>query len=505
MKSSKFNVASSCMALFAWCIPSVAACAAAADWARAGWTLPESGAVREGDVLAFDLAETGTSMATTPIDLSPYAGKCATARIRVAAENLLPGPRRHLGYKFMISFADEASGEMMWPGAPCLVGTFDWRESTIELDLRGRRPGPATLHLGIQDSSGRVRFDLASLEISEAAPLFPDDDSETQCAYSPAVAARPVGRGVMLPSEPCKEEDFRTLREWGATLARYQMIRGWGTVGGNADIAEYAAWVDSKIDHLLNDVLPWAGKYGIDIVVDLHVAPGGVDESRDMAMLHDGRYADAFVEVWRNIARRCKGQPRIWGYDLINEPVQTKPAAPGCDYFSLQARAAKAVREIDPVTPIIVESNMACSPAAFSYLRALDLPDVIYQVHMYVPTEFTHQGVYGGKPIAYPNAGRGWNREALGRILAPVLDFQRRHGARIYVGEFSAICWAEGADRYIADCISLFEEYGWDWTYHAFREWAGWSVEHEGTCHADLHPSADNPRKRALLEGLNAK
>ncbi len=64
------------------------------------------------------------------------------------------------------------------------------------------------------------------------------------------------------------------------------------------------------------------------------------------------------------------------------------------------------------------------------------------------------------------------------------------------------MAWASGAEEYLRDCIGIFEEYGWDWTYHAFREWPGWSVEHEGTCHADLHPSADNPRMRALLKGL---
>ena len=26
--------------------------------------------------------------------------------------------------------------------------------------------------------------------------------------------------------------------------------------------------------------------------------------------------------------------------------------------------------------------------------------------------------------------------------------------------------------------IDIFEENGWDWAYHAFREWDGWSVEH---------------------------
>ena len=47
-----------------------------------------------------------------------------------------------------------------------------------------------------------------------------------------------------------------------------------------------------------------------------------------------------------------------------------------------------------------------------------------------------------------------------------------------------------------------FEEYGWDWCYHAFREWKAWSVEHEGPDRDHMVPSKDNPRKRALLEGL---
>ena len=39
-------------------------------------------------------------------------------------------------------------------------------------------------------------------------------------------------------------------------------------------------------------------------------------------------------------------------------------------------------------------------------------------------------------------------------------------------------------------------------TYHAFREWAGWSVEHEGDDIDHMVPSADNPRKCALLDGF---
>ena len=88
------------------------------------------------------------------------------------------------------------------------------------------------------------------------------------------------------------------------------------------------------------------------------------------------------------------------------------------------------------------------------------------------------------------------------KVMKPVREFQLKHKARIYVGEFSAVAWAEGAERYLGDCIEMFEEYGWDWSYHAFREWAGWSVEHEGEDDKSLRPSADNPRKCVLIQGF---
>ena len=135
------------------------------------------------------------------------------------------------------------------------------------------------------------------------------------------------------------------------------------------------------------------------------------------------------------------------------------------------------------------------------------MDDVVYSVHMYDPGTFTHQGVGPGDPMGqtYPGEmdnGDRLDKEWIRRQLAPVREFQLKHSAKILVGEFSAICWAKGADAYIRDAIELFEEYGWDWCYLAFREWRAWRVEHEGPDANHLVPSADNPRKRELLRGL---
>lgn len=466
------------------------------------WWFP-AGSSRDGDIVTVKLDKSGTSMPSAKIDLSQYAGKVLKATIKCRGENVAAGPQTWLGFKFMLSYTDSETGTKAWPGANCETGSWDWKTVEILTDLRLAKPDRASLSLGIQDSHGLVQYDLSTLKFETVKPLFEYDTSDVKCVYTDRVKSRPISRGVMLPGGPCKEDDFKTLHDWGATLARYQMVRRWSAENDNQDVGEYSRWVDSKIDHLLKDVLPWAENYGIEIVVDLHVAPGGRRRDGDMNMFYDEKYANAFLEVWKNIATRCKGRKGIWGYDLINEPCQKHSGAKNCDYWTLQKRAAEIVRSIDPETPIIIESSGWDSPTEFPIMHPLDMPDIIYQVHMYMPHEFTHQGVHGKwKPARYPDAGKGWTKEYLRKCLKPVLDFQRRHNAKIYNGEFSAIAWAENPEEYIKDCISLFEEYGWDWTYHAFREWQGWSVEHEAKEPGKFSPSADNPRKQALLKGF---
>ena len=316
----------------------------------------------------------------------------------------------------------------------------------------------------------------------------------------------------MLPGRATTEDDIETLHQWGATMARFQIMRRFLSVEDNQDLPEYWAWIDKRLDNLEN-VLKWAQARGMKICVDLHSFPGGLRASdRDSNMLYDEKWAAAFVETWRRIARRFNGHPALYGYDLVNEPKQISFAP--ISYWEIQRRAAEAIREIDPVTPIVVESNMAASPGAFRYLSPLAMDNVIYQFHFYGPQPFTHQGVasnlrkQNGKIPFWPDPSKGWDRDYMRERVAQVRAFQEKHKCRIYVGEFSAVGYAPGADQWIRDAISVFEEYGWDWTYHAFREWPGWSVEHEADNPGDTHPNkyhrvTDSPRKQALLEGFH--
>ena len=473
-----------------------------------GWEVNSPYAKIVGERLVVDVPagkENQAPMARKRISLAPYSNKSLELTVTCRGENVSAPDKSWLGFKVMLHYKNEA-GQDQWPQAARLTGTFADRKVTLWQDFSRQNLDKGEICLGLQSGSGRVEFDLASLSLRAADPIYPTVNGSWRVKYPDRVAKMPRLRGVMLPASAPTRADFATLKSWGVTLARYQMCRNWGRANTNQDLGEYDRWIDEKLD-TLERILPWAREDGIRLVVDLHVPPGGRDESSDMNMFYDERYARHFVEVWQKIARRFKGRPEIYGFDLINEPTQTRRALPDCDYWNLQRRAAEAVRAIDPSTPIIVESNGWDSPATYPYLSPLKMDNVIYQFHLYVPHAFTHQGVSGGwTKTAYPDAARGWNKEMLRAEIKPVLEFQKKHNCRIYVGEFSAITWAQGAEAYLADCISLFEEYGFDWTYHAFREWQGWSVEH--ACDgpgAPFRASADNPRKRVLLDALKVK
>ena len=508
------------------------------------WRLPQKYATLDGDRLVVDIpADDYPQDAVAEADLPAalFAGAEGFS-MSVSAEGaaLRKPTKSWLGVKFQMHWKEDSSGRENWPNCTGEVGDFDGKTLLNEAHFGGARPDTVTLMLGLQGTSGRIVFDLSTLRGGPSKGLFrlinqdwkvrypassvPDtaqvtsdelrvtSDKEswrlqplvTRHSSLATAAQRHVPlRGCMLPARDTTEDDIDTLASWGATLARFQIMRNWNGRDDNQDLAEYAAWIDSRLDNLEN-VLRWAEARGMKIVVDLHTVPGG-KRAKDgqMNMFENDVFADAFIDTWRRIAARFKGDPAIYGFDLVNEPHQKERVRN--DYWTLQRRAAEAVREIDPDTPIIVESDGSDAPSAYSWLSPLRMDNVIYQVHVYAPMLFTHQGVHGRSTgEKWPDPERKWNKDFLRETLRPVREFALRHDAKIYVGEFSAITWAEGAENYLRDCIELFEEYGWDWTYHAFREWKGWSLEHEGPDAAHLVPSADNPRKRVVLEGFAA-
>ena len=237
----------------------------------------------------------------------------------------------------------------------------------------------------------------------------------------------------------------------------------------------------------LRIALALAEKYHIYIIP---VAGGVVGRETDALSREkdQGNCYPGLIALWEHIAKNFGNHPWLLGYDLLNEP-NTRDEI---DLWHTTAlpQLIKRVRAIDRNTYVIVETAPWALPdQAFpASLTPVKDPKAIYSFHFYYPHSYTHQGLYTykgtefeGKP--YPgrlkmfesSAPAYWNKAALEDSMKGAIEFQKKHGVKIFVGEFSVIRWAPGAARWLSDVIEIFEKHHFSWTYHCYGYWNGWN------------------------------
>jgi endoglucanase len=440
------------------------------------------------------------------LPVEKLAGARVQCEARLKAEGVTAPPNPWNGIKVMLHL--NGPGGQQWLQRNSLAGSFEWKRVTFKASVP-KDTTSAELILGLESVHGRVWFDDIKISILRAPrPLVPAPPT------GPGYKGHdlPRLRGAMI-STFASTNDLLTFGQWGANHVRWQLT--WNgfpqSPADNGDLAAYDRWLEGALQHLDKN-LPVCAQVGLKVLVDLHTPPGGRNKASECRLFEEKRFQDSFLAWWEKIARRYRDSQVVWGYDLVNEPVEGEVGAGLLDWPRLAAEAGRRIRRLDPDHAIIVEPEPWGGPGAIENLEPLPVSNVVYSVHMYEPHGFTHQGVYGQPTgLRYPGViqGKSWDKEQLRRVFQPVMAFQKAYGVHIYVGEFSAIRWApdDSACRYLKDVIEICEENGWDWAYHAFREWDGWSVEH-GSDPKD-HARAATPTSREQLlrswYGQNAK
>ena len=300
-----------------------------------------------------------------------------------------------------------------------------------------------------------------------------------------------VVRGFMVSGRG-SQEDYDDIRSWGANVIRLQVHPArYATREGK----EFWAALPSYLDQVEQQVRR-AKQAGLKIVVDLHEPPFPNAKFERPEFWNRKDLADTFCRVWTEIAKRLLPyKETIWGYDLCNEPLDRTqlPNAP-YQWRPLAIKILNAIRKVDPETWIIYETGPGSLFNGFKGLEPLPDKHIIYGAHFYYPQKFTHQGVSDIKgtdlaeamkqvDIHYPGLIDGylWDKNRLAGFLKDADEFQAKWKVPVYVGEFSVIRWApkDAATNWLQDVVDLFEARGWSWSYHAFREFHGWSLEHD--------------------------
>jgi len=420
----------------------------------------------------------------------------ATIRVsaRFKAEGVSARPNVWNGPKLLFKIATDSGGPASYPDNRAPVGTYDWKEVSVTATIP---PNASSVQLvtGLENVTGKLWVSDLKVTVLEGAIPVADAVAPSGSVYTGHT--EPLLRGAMVPTT-IKPESLHVLaEEWGANNIRWQLggtrfMTGLETPDFEKILQEELATFDA--------ILPFAEKYGLRVVLDLH--------SLSKKLFGSPANQDRLVAVWRHIATRYKGRDIIWGYDIANEPVQSDWGEGALLWNDLATRVARAIHEIDPVKTIIVEPTPSGNPEGFESLRPVPVANVVYSVHMYHPFQLTHSRVKNpAQDIwTYPGVidGKNWDKAELERSLAPVINFQKRYNVQIYVGEFGVVRWAPGATRYLSDLIEIFEEHKWDWSVHAFREWHGWSPEHTTDIN-NPNPSPTPTDREQLLRSSYSK
>ena len=281
--------------------------------------------------------------------------------------------------------------------------------------------------------------------------------------------------------------------------------------------AHYAGLIPADVLFLrtiLNDALA----ANIKIVITFLDLPGHYwsqhnQGTQDRRLWQDKRHWPDAIQFLTDIAKEFRGHPALVGYDLINEPSPEK-ATPHIfedwltssysewnkkikessqDLNKFYGDAIKAIRSIDPIIPIIIETGYYATPWAINALDPLDDINVLYSFHMYEPFAYTFSHLKKGPAYMYPGyipfgeipqkqKKQYWDKSALRNFLEPIRAWQKKYhiaNSRIVVGEFGVNRFAPGAEQYFSDLINIFDEYNWHWAFYSFREDAWHLMDYE--------------------------
>lgn len=289
-----------------------------------------------------------------------------------------------------------------------------------------------------------------------------------------AQSSNPNQRGFML-NPRIATADIRALGDLNVNLVRYPFnasgLENYWTP------SQYRSWVLGEAT-VLESYLSTFKDCRIKVIPEIHTFPKAAATGH--RLIHETVWANEFVAIWDQLAKKFANNNTIYAFDLLNEPEYPDQDHPAWE--ALATRAIDKIRATDDDRIVIFEPKRA-EPSRFKTLKRLMPRKVLYSLHMYDPMNFTHQGLSTYPAgISYPGVnakGTKIDKSYLRAALLPAKQFADENQVGIYVGEFSFNQYSPGSSayNYLRDVINIFEEFQWRWTYHAFREAPYWNAE----------------------------
>ncbi|NLZ37533.1 MAG: glycoside hydrolase family 5 protein [Clostridiales bacterium] len=253
-------------------------------------------------------------------------------------------------------------------------------------------------------------------------------------------------------------------------------------------------YLDKGLAYIDKTIL-WCKKYSMNMVLDLHHAPGYFfgDGNKNL-LFTDLASQKRFLDIWKMFAERYKNEGDNLIFELLNELVWSDSSS----WNELWQKAVECILKISPQRRIIVGGNNYNSINELKNLTVSENDRVLYTFHFYEPFLFTHQRApwvennrrwqksvtypynpedhleyYGGRlPDSYK--GRKLiDKNFIESYMSPAFEFSEKYGKTLYCGEYGVISNAddESAVRWLSDMADVLLNHGIGravWSYRGF-------------------------------------
>lgn len=232
---------------------------------------------------------------------------------------------------------------------------------------------------------------------------------------------------------------------------------------------------------MLDVAFDWAQRHGLDVVLDLHAAPGcqnGFDNGGMLGVLDwptKREYIEHSLDVLERLAERYADRDRLQAIEVLNEPGSEIPTGTLIDYTEEAYRRIRRHCAGDDVAVVFHDGFRPYTEYAGSF-REPEFRNVVFDIHRYQSFELEDRAldIYGH----VEKAAAGWANEAD--------DIIEHSGLWTYVGEWSlgldpkvVSLWDEGPFDNALDGMDGFQE---DVAYRAygaaqlatFEKYLGW-------------------------------
>jgi len=163
---------------------------------------------------------------------------------------------------------------------------------------------------------------------------------------------------------------------------------------------------------------------------------------------------------------------KVYAYEFISEPVivQNSVSTSPSRLEEFYTKTLQVVRQRDTTAYLILSPGPWGTPTNYNKFLPFNIVDskLIYNFHMYLPFNYTHQGLNNRpKGIIYPNVE--FNVDTILKRFKVVSEWSIKYNYPIFLGEFNTVRWSKNSDLYVQDIIDAAKLYNFEWCYFAFK------------------------------------